>query len=258
MNKNRVVALFDKLGFSRNEAAIYIAALEIGSASVQKIATRSQIHRVVAYQLIETLVERGLLEVEPKRYGKKIAAVSPERLVGISIDHEETYHKITAELEQALPELLAQYHTGTHPRVRYLHGVEGFKELMREIEETKQPYDHLGASEKPLVELLGEKVIREAVARKDAFGIRRRVLVTREPWTIQQIENAPKKLREYRFLPRGIEVPTRLYLYDKYAVAFVSLEPEIIVVVIEDMGIFKIQELLFEALWKESEPVEER
>lgn len=249
---NTLISLLNKLDLTAQESRLYLAALELGVASVQQIAVKARIHRVAAYPHIESLRAKGLLEGEPKKYGKKIVAASPRRLVGLSVDMEENHHRLTQDIESHLPEFLALYKSQGKPRVRYMEGVEGFRALMQEIEDTRAPYDHLGASEEGLLVAVGQTAVETWVRRKDQLGIRRRVLVTPDEWTLRHVKSTPNELRTYRFLPVGTDVSTRLYLYGKQTVAFVSFEPTLIVLVVEDQPIHQLQQLFFNSLWEKS------
>ncbi len=249
---NTLISLLNKLGLTAQESRLYLAALELGVASVQQIATKARIHRVAAYPYIESLRAKGLLEGEPKTYGKKIVAASPRRLVGMSVDMEESHHRLTQDIESRLPEFLALYQSQGKPRVRLMEGVEGFRTLMQEVEDTHAPYDHLGGSEAPLLNAVGHKAVEAWVRRKDALGMKRRVLVAEDAWTKGQVRSAPQGLRTYRFLAADVDVSTRLYLFGTHSVAFVSFGPTLIVLIVEDVHIHRLQQLFFNALWAQS------
>ncbi len=53
------------LGLSQKEATVYVALLELGTASVQAIARRADLVRPTTYVILEALTKKGL--VQPKR-----------------------------------------------------------------------------------------------------------------------------------------------------------------------------------------------
>lgn len=57
------------LGLNEKEARVYLAALELGEASVQEIAQKSGVKRVTAHVAIEKLKTEGLLYEEKKASG---------------------------------------------------------------------------------------------------------------------------------------------------------------------------------------------
>ena len=49
------------LGFSDNEAIIYMATLETGVAAAQDIAEKAELKRTTTYSVLEALVKRGFV-----------------------------------------------------------------------------------------------------------------------------------------------------------------------------------------------------
>ena len=56
------ILLFElkKLGLKEKEARVYLAGLELGLTSIQKLAERTGITRPTAYEIVRALEQRGL------------------------------------------------------------------------------------------------------------------------------------------------------------------------------------------------------
>lgn len=124
-----------QLGFTLKEAALYLAALEVGEASpVSTIAKRANINRTTAYDLLEQLVQRGLILTSDHKGYRTYQALDPSKLVAHLKEESVRYARLSKEAERLLPELQTHYHALTdRPRVYFYEGVEG---LMRVYEET--------------------------------------------------------------------------------------------------------------------------
>ena len=70
-------------GLTRNEAKVYLALLKIGSASVNEITRKSGIHRVNAYDVINRLMEKGLISSTMRANKTYYEAANPEELLKI-------------------------------------------------------------------------------------------------------------------------------------------------------------------------------
>ncbi|NTW29880.1 MAG: hypothetical protein HGA33_01205 [Candidatus Moranbacteria bacterium] len=115
-----------KLGFSDNEARIYLAALELGESSVQRISQKAKLKRTTAYGIIETLRERGLLKTTKKRKKTLYFAEDPRRLKDLAQEAERTADSI-------LPSLLAITNLIDHkPKILFFEGIEGIKDIYKE------------------------------------------------------------------------------------------------------------------------------
>lgn len=125
-------SLLHSLNLTEAQASVYAAALELGVANMQQLATKSGIKRTSIYNFIEEMKERGFIVEITKRKRTMYSAVAPEQLVEI----EKTR---LAELEHALPELRAiQNESMTKPRVAFYDGIEGIKEVYADILKDKK------------------------------------------------------------------------------------------------------------------------
>ena len=113
-------------GLSEKEAKIYLAALELGTDSVQNIAQKAGIKRPTAYVIIEDLIRRGLLSEKPTERGSTYIAEDPDKLARVV---QERQHSV----KQALPFLRAMYNVEKgKPQVRVYEGIEGMKQVYLE------------------------------------------------------------------------------------------------------------------------------
>ena len=122
------------LGLSEKEAKVYLAALDLGPETVQKIAQKAGVNRPTAYVQIESLKEKGLMSQFEK--GKKTfyVAESPERLSSLLNAFEKELEFKRAETSRILPALLDVFAgAGERPKVRFLEGVEGLKTIKQEF-----------------------------------------------------------------------------------------------------------------------------
>lgn len=76
------------LDLSEKEAVVYLASLELGSSTIQEIAKKSQISRSTAYEVIESLIKKGLMSSLTKGKKKYFSAAAPETLTTL-IDIKE-------------------------------------------------------------------------------------------------------------------------------------------------------------------------
>ena len=118
-----------EVGLSEKEVAVYLASLEIGSASVQDIAKKAGVNRATTYVMIEALSERGLMSTFVKEKKRYYRTENPERLVSMIRLQQEALKVREEEMAGLLPALLALYQK-THqvrPEIRYLEGEEGLQ-----------------------------------------------------------------------------------------------------------------------------------
>ena len=124
------------LGLSEKEAAVYVAALQLGPAPVQEIANKSEVNRATTYLAIEMLQKRGLLTSTEKDGRHIFVPEAPDRLLAILRLQKKELEEQELELTKVLPKLNAVFNrSGEKPEVRYLEGHAGVEMLRRHLEE---------------------------------------------------------------------------------------------------------------------------
>ena len=124
-----------KIGLSENEAKIYIAALELGSASLQELTNKTGIKRTtVNYVVNEILLKNKVLKTELVGKRKVYIPTSPEGLYNIldkkitEIDYQKN------KLKNIIPDLQAYFYSfENRPRIRYFDGPETLNDMTKVI-----------------------------------------------------------------------------------------------------------------------------
>jgi sugar-specific transcriptional regulator TrmB len=104
MNLNKIV----NLGLSEKETKLYLAALQLGTASITQLSLKAKIKRPTAYLVIAELLKKNLLIPIPKGKNIHYQASDP-----INLDKEIERKKIA--LSKLLPELNNLYRSNYKP-----------------------------------------------------------------------------------------------------------------------------------------------
>ncbi len=108
--------LLHHIGFTKNEAKVYMAALESGPASAQALAERAQLPRTTVYSILKHLGERGVVAKTTQQGKTRFLADPPEKLLSILND-------LRSQLEKSLPQLEAIYNVSeTKPKIFFYEG----------------------------------------------------------------------------------------------------------------------------------------
>ena len=97
----------EKLGFTKNEATVYLALLELGSVSVGAIVKRTGIHKTIIYDNLEKLIKKGLVHYVLKANRKYFNAQDPEILIRLLKEEERLLKQKQKLAERLLPDLTA-------------------------------------------------------------------------------------------------------------------------------------------------------
>ena len=192
------------LGLSEKEAAVYLAAIRIGSSPVQRISQKAEVNRATTYVIIENLMQMGLMSTYDE--GKKTfyAAEKPEHLVGYFNNKEQGLREKINSLKEILTELNMLYNDySDKPKVKFFEGVEGLKAVQNDFYESLReedviytffPYDEF---EKSVLNRKLKKVKKGRLAKK----INVKVIYTSGTGRKEEYEKAGKiEMRETMYI----------------------------------------------------------
>ena len=127
-------------GLTINESKVYLALLGLGEASANEITRKSGVHRVNVYDVIDRLMEKGLVSSVTKTNKKLYSAVDPKELLNIMKRKE-------AMLQEAMPELELDFKMApAKQEVRYFKGPEGVITAYYMMLDQKKPIFGIGGS----------------------------------------------------------------------------------------------------------------
>lgn len=143
---DNVKGKLEKCGLTKNESKIYYILLIKGSIKAQNISKKININRSLVYQVLNTLINKGLVNYITKEHIKYFSASNPNNLLNV-IEEKRNY------IESILPKLQGlEKIKETDQDVQVYEGKAGIKSLITELLNSKT-IDFFGATGK-LFELL--------------------------------------------------------------------------------------------------------
>lgn len=174
-----------KIGLSEYEAKVYLALLELGSATAQEIATKSGIKRTTIYVQIEALMKMGLVTSFEKETKNKTAktffrAEDPEHLKSLVENEKRQAEEHKNLLNSVLPGLGSLYLSQSQrPRVRFFEGLEGLKTMQDAVLKTKtNKKEIIGISSVDDILTIFPKQADEYIPRRVALEINSKLIYT--------------------------------------------------------------------------------
>ncbi len=229
-----------EFGLTDKEIKVYLACLKLGTALVQEIAKKAGTYRTYTYEILKSLKEKGLVSYVIKNRKQYFEVAQPEKLINILKEKESKIIKVLPDLKEIYQSSIEK------PKVELYEGKEGLKTILDDIIRTKKEILVYGSTEKQLKIL--QFYFPNYIQRRIKVKIPTRVITEKNTRTIEMLKTEKKELRESRFIS-DLEFPTVTYVYgDKMAI--LSLEKEIIGLIIKSESISNTQKQIFEILWK--------
>ncbi len=236
------------LGLNEKAANIYLAALSLGTSTVQDLAKACKIKRPTAYFHIEELLEEGFIEKVP--LGKKdyYRAVDP-KLIQQKADQQ--YESI----QSLIPQLInRQQEAEGKPQVRFLEGRKGLQQIYKEVAEANsirfwadltQIEKHFLKDFQNISKAINKNQIqtREILPNtNEAIKSSRRFAMTAGSYYKAKIANKGEIFND-NIIYNNVLVMIRIQEYNLYAVR------------IEDETIVQTMKTMFDMAWESAKPL---
>ncbi len=199
--------VLQELGYSQQDAAIYLALLKVGESSVGAIISETGYHRDIVYGAFNRLEQQGLLQSIEKKKIRHYLALDPELLV----------RKIREKADLAgsiLPELK---HLFSQPAVsvRIYEGPEGLEETEKDwaasLKDNEEFYCIGGAGK------AWYDVAKNFNYQKYHSALQKRGILLKTITYANElagiVESESVKFNEIRVLPESFRVPSSTIIY---------------------------------------------
>lgn len=245
----------EKIGLNEKETKVYLALLELGEGSIQKLSTKSGVKRTTVYDILASLKEKGLINEITKNHKIVFSAEDPRKLETALEEKRETLKRILPEL-LSITNLLEK-----KPKIKFYEGIDGIKEVYKDTlnypdqellawvsEEAVVSFDEKFLNDYYLSKRLEKKIWVRAIAPDKEY--------MRKYQGLDQKALRRTKLVSMEQFPIEVEIN----LYGKNKIGVMSFG-EKIGLIIESQKIYTTLKSIFEMNWQmpevKSKPKEE-
>lgn len=250
-----------QLGLNVYEAKAYAALLGKDSFSATQVADLSGVPRQRIYDILASLVERGLAISRPGKHGTRYAAVAPTLALSALVEREQQrlsrLQTVAATLSAALSTQYQQGKAESSPLeyIEVLRGRIAISQRFAEIQAnckreilvfTKPPY-----AQQPQDNLEGLDMLKRNIQARSLYEYD----VLRNDETRHVIDYFIQHGEDARFVPH---LPLKLVIVDE-EIVMVALEDPIVgrtdltIMVIEHRQLAQVVKLAFESLWRDGD-----
>lgn len=231
--------ILQKLGFSKNESDVYLAAMELGVSSVQEISKKANIKRTTVYSVIDYLIEKGLVSKTSIKNKTCFLVEPPHKLMNL-------VSNVYEELRKQMPELEAIYNAKPRkPKIMFYEGKEAVQNVYDDTLREK-PNEILEWNTNKYFERFPEQTY---IKKRVELNIKaRRMAEEGSVWHKKNKQRDKQELAETIILPKNkfnLDIEVNIY-NDK--VAFLNYA-ENISVIIESKPIANAMKQVYELSW---------
>ncbi|HLD06910.1 MAG TPA: helix-turn-helix domain-containing protein [Candidatus Nanoarchaeia archaeon] len=225
-----------KAGLNRAEARIYFILLGLGQARAGTISKKTQINRTTTYDVLERLLEKGLVTYAIEANRKIFKPAAPRKIVENIREQERAVQKMLPALEQIYAE------TKEEDSVVF-KGKKGIRSIMQDILTYKEYFSFGSMGEFLEVMQHDFRWFQERKCEKKILSL---VLM---PEHLRDKEIVTSARARFRFIPDAYATPSTTWIYgDKVAIIMWSDTP--LATVITSRKIAQSYRSYFKLIWR--------
>lgn len=241
---SKLTELIQQYGLSEVESQLYLAALELGEASVQDLSRISKVKRTSIYYMLEELVAKCVLTTTKRNKKTYYIATSPTDLL------KDFRHRVI-EFEKSA-EVLEQHKNAVFkkPRIYFLNGPSGFKQVWNIVFNSNPKEFRITTEGLNFLDFVREKyVVNEIIATKKKLGVKSYQIIPDSAYSKKITLKDKIENRESRLLPQYTKLPFTEIICPRL-VAYISPRFNDTIFVVEDEVFAESKKIMFDLLWK--------
>lgn len=246
-----IKSLLKDLNFSDKETAVYLALLELGTAKPGELAKKTDLNRTTVYDLLESLMGKGLISKYKKGANMFFNALEPDRLLNYLDREKEEKEKIIErqkkKVKELLPELVSLENIYTSkPRVQFFEGEKGMREAYEDTLISKEmilAYANAQTMHEGLPNFFPEYYKRRT--EKKIFI---RAIIPRNELSIERAGHNQEEMRETRFIPEGMLFSPEINIYHNKML--IASWKEKMAIIIESKELADLEKIKYNLLWE--------
>ncbi len=237
-----IIQQLEKIGLNQKESRVYLSLLELGKGSISDLTKKSGIKRTTAYDIIDSMRQKGLIEISTKGKRKIYSAVNPQ-IIAEQLENKKR------TLQRVLPELLSITNAlDNKPKIRFFEGEEGVREVYCDVFNYPNQEVLVWSSNRD-GELLGKKFFEDFYQpKKIKSKIRERIVILSKNNGYSSRDYSPGRQIK-NFSQENFPLEVEISLYGKKNIGIISPE-ERTGLIMESKKIYNTLKTIFEINWQ--------
>lgn len=240
---NHLVKILTDIGFSDNQANVYLACLKLGTASIWDISLVSGVKRTTCYVVMKELISDGVASVSEKTKTALYTVISPNDLF-FNLKLKQS------KLMESMHELNAlQSKAHSKPHVRMFEGVGGVEQAYKLTLNLPEDSEILIYGT-PEVYVNYQNLVNDYVKLRVSKKIKVRAIIPDTAFGREVIREDEKILRQTRLISKEIfDQQTEINILPDSIIYIAHSENEPFATVIENSTLAREEKNRFEMLW---------
>ena len=235
-----------QLGFTNNEALVYLALVELGESPAGAVIKKTSLHRNIVYETLDRLAAKKMVMKLVKGNIAIFAPTDPSRILELQKEKLDI-------AEEVVPKLTSM--SAVKQEIVIYEGLEGFQNFslnyISRMKEGSTIYV-LGAIGDRWYELMGSKQHRYDRIRK-----KKNIVMKMVEYHVSEVDKRKSdnnELYEVRVIPTNLETPANMLVIEDYIAMQIFDEP-VSVIEIKNPVLAKTYLNYFNLLWQQGKDI---
>ncbi|MBU6214801.1 hypothetical protein KGM48_03105 [Patescibacteria group bacterium] len=239
------------LDLPEKDAAVYLALLSAGTATVQEISNQTSVNRSSMYVVLDRLMKRGFVNIVNEKPVRRYAAAPPERLALAAKEKLEQSTLLLQNLATLSPTLRSAHKSSRFkPKIEVLEGAAGLRKGFESTLASKEKMMRVFSSVSNIFNSLPD-YLPIYVRDRLALGLKMRGIHPDDYAAREMIKKTPTNFDEITLIPdECFKFPSDFAVFDD-KVAFMSHNPAF-AVSIQSKEIAEVMKVAFDLAQQEA------
>ncbi|MBC8500960.1 MAG: helix-turn-helix domain-containing protein [DPANN group archaeon] len=248
-----MIELLEQVGLTKSEIKVYFALLELGSSSTGAIVDKSGASSSKIYEILERLIQKGLVSYVLKGKIKYFEASSPERIIDYINEKEKELKQQKQGIEKILPELMLKKELSKFKQDATIYkGMKGLETAFFEAVKTMKKGDIVHVTGVPS----RSKKVNLFFVRWNKFraehGVKMKILFNESARGELQTKPENNPLAKIKYMPEEIMTPAAINVFNEKTIIFPSeTEKQPILITINSKEVAESFKAQFDILWNQ-------
>ena len=246
-------AILEEIGLTKSEINVYIALLELGSSTTGKVVEKSKASSSKIYEILDRLMQKGLVSYVIKSGVKYFESAPPERIMDYMKEKEARLKKQTEELKKIVPELDLKRKLSKYKSEATIYkGLKGAETAFTDSLELLKPGDELlvlaAHTRSEIIQRFFIKFQKKRAEKK----VKQRIIFNEENKGQEYATPEANRLSEIKFVPQT--TPASFEIFNDRVIIFPEAE-ELLLIVIDNKEVAESFRVQFEMWWQQDTSV---
>ncbi len=254
LQNGELKSTLESIGFSEKEAVVYLSILAMGKGTVSQISRKASINRTTGYDILDSLLNKGLVYISGKEPKQEYIAESPEKIKDLLENRIKLEKDNLNKAEKYIPVLTSMHNINDRPQVKFYEGIDGLVQVYD---------DTLSSSETILAYASVEDIeptipfyFPEYYKKRAKKGIPIRAIFPDSPEARARATLDKEEIRESLIVPNSFGFHPEINIYDNKVM--IASWREKLGIIIESAEIADAMKKIYELAWAESKRLNDK